>query len=57
MSNGITYCFDDQDVSEAAHLMEQKQSHRLAVLNRRTRMFGIGLHLHMTRRAKWSKQW
>ena len=44
MSNGITYCFDDQDVSEAAHLMEQKQSHRLPVLNRRKRTFGIGLH-------------
>ena len=25
MSKGITYCFDDQDVVEAAHLMEKKQ--------------------------------
>ena len=33
MSKGITYCFDDQDVSEAAHLMEK--IHRLPVLNRR----------------------
>lgn len=56
MSNGITYCFDDQDVSEAAHLMEQKQIHRLPVLNRWKWMVGmlslgdIGLHAshHLT---------
>ena len=50
MSKGVTYCFEDQDVSEAAHLMEQKQIHRLPVLNRQKRMVGmvslgdIGLH-------------
>ncbi len=50
MSKGITYCFDDQDVGEAAHLMERKQIHRLPVLNRQKRMVGmlslgdIGLH-------------
>ena len=50
MSKGLTYCFEDQDVSEAAHLMEQKQIHRLSVLNRQKRMVGmvslgdIGLH-------------
>jgi CBS-domain-containing membrane protein len=50
MSKGLTYCFEDQDVSEAAHLMEQKQIHRLPVLNRQKRMVGmvslgdIGLH-------------
>ena len=50
MSKGVTYCFDDQDVSEAAHLMEKKQIHRLPVLNRQKRMVGmlslgdIGLH-------------
>jgi CBS domain-containing protein len=32
MSKGVTYCFEDQDVSEAAHLMEQKQIHRLPVI-------------------------
>lgn len=41
MSKGITYCFDDQDVKEAAQLMEKKQIHRLPVLNRRKRMVGI----------------
>jgi CBS domain-containing protein len=50
MSKGLTYCFEDQDVSEATHLMEQKQIHRLPVLNRQKRMVGmvslgdIGLH-------------
>ncbi len=41
MSKGITYCFDDQDVGEAAHLMEKKQIHRLPVLNRKKRMVGM----------------
>jgi CBS domain-containing protein len=50
MSKGVTYCFDDQDVREAARLMEKKQIHRLPVLNRQKRMVGmlslgdIGLH-------------
>jgi len=41
MSKGITYCFDDQDIKDAAHLMEKKQIHRLPVLNRDKRMVGI----------------
>jgi CBS domain-containing protein len=41
MSKGVTYCFDDQDVGEAAHLMEKKQIHRLPVLNRQKRMVGM----------------
>jgi CBS domain-containing protein len=41
MPSGITYCFDDQDVSEAAHLMEEKHIRRLPVLNRQKRMVGI----------------
>jgi CBS domain-containing protein/uncharacterized protein (DUF2267 family) len=41
MSKGITYCFEDQDVAEAAKLMEKKQIHRLPVLNRQKRMVGI----------------
>ena len=41
MSKGITFCFDDQDVSEAAHLMERKQIRRLPVLNRHKRMVGM----------------
>ncbi len=41
MSHGITWCFEDGDVGEAAQLMEQKQIHHLPVLNRQKRMVGI----------------
>jgi CBS domain-containing protein len=41
MSKGISYCFDDEDIEEAAQLMEKKQIHRLPVLNRKKRMVGI----------------
>lgn len=51
MSPGITICFDDQDIKEAAELMEKKQIHQLPVLNRNKRMVGIlsigDLALHM----------
>lgn len=41
MSTGISYCFDDQEVAEAAHMMEEKQIRRLPVLNRQKRMVGL----------------
>jgi CBS domain-containing protein len=41
MSAGIVYVFEDQDVGEAARLMEVKQIRRLAVLNRDKRLVGI----------------
>jgi CBS domain-containing protein len=41
MTPGIVFCFDDQDISEAARLMEEKQVRRLVVLNRDKRMVGI----------------
>jgi CBS domain-containing protein len=41
MTKGITWCFDDQGLDEAAHLMEEKQIHHLPVLNREKRMVGI----------------
>ena len=41
MTPGITYCFDDQDVKEAARLMNEKQIRRLPVLNRSKRLVGI----------------
>lgn len=40
MTPDITYCFDDQDVTEAAELMKEKQIRRLAVLNRNKRLVG-----------------
>lgn len=41
MSKTISYCFDDQEVADAAELMEQKHIRRLAVLNRKKRLVGI----------------
>lgn len=34
MTTPAIYCFDDQDVSEAARIMEEKQIRRLVVLSR-----------------------
>lgn len=41
MSPHIVYCFEDQDVTEAARLMEERQIRRLVVLNRQKRLVGI----------------
>jgi len=41
MTPNIIYCFEDQDVSDAAHMMEQNQIRRLVVLNRHKRLVGI----------------
>jgi len=41
MTANIVYCFDDQNVDEAARLMEENQIRRLVVLDRNKRMIGI----------------
>jgi len=41
MSSGIVYCFEDQDVQEAAWKMREQQIRRLVVLNRDKRLVGI----------------
>src|SRR2546423_10403674 len=41
MSEGVCYCFEDDDVTEAARLMKEKQIRRLVVLNRDKRLVGI----------------
>jgi CBS domain-containing protein len=41
MTPEVAYCFDDQDVVDAARLMEEKQIRRLVVLNRNKRLVGI----------------
>jgi CBS domain-containing protein len=38
MTPHITYCFDDQEIEEAAELMRKKKIRRLAVLNRNKRL-------------------
>ena len=41
MTEGIDYCFEDDDVGQAAGLMRQRQVRRLVVLNRDKRLVGI----------------
>lgn len=41
MTAKVVYIFEDQDILEAAHLMELKQVHRLIVLDRNKRLSGI----------------
>ncbi len=41
MSHSICYCFDDNDLQEAARLMAKHQVRRLPVLNRDKRLVGI----------------
>ena len=41
MSENVTYCFEDQDIVEAARLMEARHIRRLAVLNRAKQAVGF----------------
>lgn len=41
MSEGVFYCFDDEDVEEAGRVMAEHQVRRLPVLNRDKRLVGI----------------
>ncbi len=41
MSSNVFYCFDDDDLQEAARVMEEKQVRRLPVLDRQKRLVGI----------------
>ena len=41
MTEGVCCCFDDQDVSEAASLMQEKQIRRLVVLDHGNHLVGI----------------
>ena len=41
MSNGITWCYDDQSLDEAIHLMVTKQIHHLPAMSRSRCMTGI----------------
>ncbi len=41
MTPDITYCFEDQELNEAAELMKKDKVRRLVVLNRDKRMVGM----------------
>jgi CBS domain-containing protein len=41
MSRGVIYCFEDQNIEDAAQIMEMHQIRRLPVLDRNKRLVGI----------------
>jgi len=41
MTEGVCYCFEDDDVADAARLMKENQIRRLLVLDRNKRLAGI----------------
>ena len=41
MSKDIVFCFDDEEVSDAAHLMEEKHLYRLPVFTHDKKLAGI----------------
>ncbi len=41
MSKSIIYCFEDDDIREAADMMKREQIRRLAVLNEAKRLVGV----------------
>ncbi len=41
MTPDVICCFEDQDIQEAARLMQERQVRRLVVLNRNKRLVGI----------------
>jgi CBS domain-containing protein len=41
MSKNVATCFEDQELAEAAHIMERKQIRRLPVLSRKSKLVGI----------------
>ena len=41
MSEEVLYCYEDQDVEEAARVMEERQIRRLPILDRQKKLCGI----------------
>ncbi len=41
MSHDVVYCHEDQDISEAAAIMKEKQIRRLLVMNEADHLVGI----------------
>ncbi|WP_413288478.1 CBS domain-containing protein [Bdellovibrio sp. HCB337] len=55
MSEGISYCFDDEDVEEVARKMSSVQVRRLPVVNRNKKLVGIVSLVDIARKAKNEK--
>lgn len=41
MSENVSWCYEDVDLSEAAHMMEERRIRRLPVINRDKRLVGM----------------
>lgn len=41
MSSGVVYCFEDDDIEKASHLMAQRQIRRLPILSSANKLVGI----------------
>ncbi|MCC5858474.1 MAG: CBS domain-containing protein [Ectothiorhodospiraceae bacterium] len=41
MTEGVVFCWEDDDMEDAVHLMEERQVRRLPVINRDKRMVGM----------------
>jgi len=52
MSERVYYCFEDNDLSEAARIMAEHQVHRLPVLNGDKRLVGIVATADLARHDK-----
>ncbi len=41
MSRDVTFCYEDQDIDDVAHLMEEKHIYRLPVVSKEEKLAGI----------------
>lgn len=41
ITDTMHYCYEDKDLAQAAHLMSERQSHRLPILSRSKQWVGI----------------
>lgn len=55
MSEGISYCFEDEDVEEVARKMSSVQVRRLPVVNRNKKLVGIVSLVDIARKGKNEK--
>ena len=51
MSKAVAYCFDDDDLAAAIHLMEQNQIRRIPVLDRKENLVGVLSLIDVAQRA------
>jgi len=55
MSEGISYCYEDEDIEDAARKMASLQHRRLPVINRNKRLVGMVSLIDLARKANNEK--